>query len=132
MDHVKSHGSDFQQYPHLNNEEFTEVCHNLDRRYRQATLGPLRRKWRLNVCTALDTLFSFGAEYNTYVQIVRPLEGELDHGDLSTFLDNFSFGANDRLSDMPITSEDQDMMEAEESDQVRIFKEQGQSKHSNT
>lgn len=78
------------------------------------------------MCTALDTSFSFGAEYNTYLQIIRPLEGELDHADLSKFLDNFSFGTNDRSSDTTMETEDQDMMEAEEADQVRVFVKQGQ------
>lgn len=119
MEHLKSHGSEFQNYPFLDHEEFAEVCHNLDRRYRQATLGPLRRTWKLRVCTALDTSFSFGAEYSTYIQIVRPLEGDLDHGDLSIHLDNFSFGTDDHASDAPLIVEDHDMMEAEESDQVR-------------
>ena len=85
--------SEFRDYPFLTPSEFAEACHHLDRRYRQATLGPLRRRWKLNVCTALDTSSLLGAEYATYIQIVRPLEGELDD-ELSTCLDSFSFEPN--------------------------------------
>ena len=105
--------SDFKNYPFLTGEEFTEVCHHLDRRYCQAKLGALRRQWRLRVCTALNMSFSLGPEYNTYLQIVRPLEGELDDGDLSTCLENFSFGETMDLE------ADKDLMAAEDGDEVR-------------
>ena len=65
----------------------------------------------MRVCRALNTHFSLGQEYNTFVQIIRPLEGELDDGDLSRFLDNFSFD-EDNLND-------REMIKAEEADQVR-------------
>lgn len=114
MSASKKYGAEFTNYPYLNAEEFAEVCHQLDRRYSQATLGPVRRRWRLRVCRALDISFSTSAEYTTYIQIIRPLDGELDDGDLSAYLDNFSF---DQDKDMANT-EDQDMLEAEESDSV--------------
>ena len=110
--------SDFKNYPFLTGEEFAEVSHHLDRRYCQATLGPVRRQWKLRVCSALNTAFELGPEYNTYIQIVRSLEGELDDGDLSKFLDNFSFN-DPRDSSQPETEADSEMMEAEEADQVR-------------
>lgn len=110
--------SDFQNYPFLTGEEFAEVSHHLDRRYCQATLGPVRRQWKLRVCAALNTVFALGPEYNTYIQIIRPLEGDLGDGDLSKFLDNFSF--DDRTDAAQAETEaDSKMMEAEEADQVR-------------
>lgn len=107
--------SEFKNYPFLDGEEFAEVCHHLDRRYTQATLGPVRRRWKLRVCRALDLSCLASAEYTTYTQIIRPLDGELDDGDLSACLDNFSFGEDG--TDNPGT-EDQEMTEAEESDPV--------------
>ncbi|KAK0657324.1 hypothetical protein B0T16DRAFT_316121 [Cercophora newfieldiana] len=112
-----SSSSDFKNYPLLTGEEFAEICHHLDRRYCQATLGPLRRQWRLRVCTALNTSFSLGPEYNTYLQIVRPLEGELDDGDLSSCLENFSFGGGFGDERMEIEA-DKDTMAAEDADEV--------------
>lgn len=108
-------GADFTNYPHLDAEEFAEVCHHIDRRYTQATLGPVRRRWKLRVCRALDVSFSTSAEYATYVQIIRPLDGELDDGDLSSCLDSFSFGDGDK--DMSST-QDHEMLEAEQADSV--------------
>ncbi|KAK2611251.1 hypothetical protein N8I77_004611 [Diaporthe amygdali] len=114
---VQNTGADFTNYPHLDANEFAEVCHHLDRRYLQATLGPVRRRWKFRVCRALDVLFSTSAEYTTYVQIVRPLDGELDDGDLSSCLDSFSFGDEDK--DMTST-EDHEMAEAEQADSAAI------------
>ena len=109
--------SGFQNYPYLNGEEFAEVCHHLDRKYCQATLGPVRRQWRLRVCTALSTSFALDTEYTTYVHIVRPLDGELDDGGLATQLDKFSLGPGGYLENGP-TDGDKDMIEAEEADEV--------------
>jgi ubiquitin-like-conjugating enzyme ATG10 len=112
--------SDFRAYPFLTPEEFTEACHHLDRRYCQATLGPLRRQWKLRVCTALNTsaAFSLGPEYSTYLQIIRPLEGELDDGGLAGVLDGFSFGSNrgGDEGEIEMGEEDREMLEAEEAD----------------
>lgn len=108
-------GVDFTNYPRLDADEFAEVCHHIDRRYTQATLGPVRRRWKLRVCRALDLSFSTSAEYATYVQIIRPLDGDLDDGDLSSFLDSFSFGDGDK--EMTGT-QDQEMVEAEQADSV--------------
>lgn len=112
-------GADFDEYPFLSSEEFTEACHHLDRTYRHATLGPLRRRWRLSVCTAFNTTsYATGSEYTTYLQITRPLEDDaasaLDDLDLSGQLDRFSLGTPAVLS-VPI-DEDEAMVEAEEAD----------------
>lgn len=106
-------GASFKNYPHLTPEEFTEAVHHLDSRYCRATLGPTRRQWRLRACTALNTSSSFavlGPEYNTYIQIIRPLESSSSgNDDLSQYLDQFSFGDD--------TDEgDKEMMEVEEAD----------------
>jgi len=117
MSEQSKRSTEFNSYPFLNVEEFAETCHRLDRRYTQATLGPLRRRWKLRVCRALDISFTASADYATYIQIIRSLDGELDDGDLSACLDKFSFG-----DDSPGTNDmaDQEMMESEESDQVKF------------
>ncbi|KAK0618393.1 hypothetical protein B0T17DRAFT_336962 [Bombardia bombarda] len=109
---------EFEDYPFLTGAEFTEVCHNLDRRYCQATLGPVRRQWRLRTCSSLNTSFTPGSEYSTYIQIVRPLDGDLDDGDLSSYLDNFSFDTT-RKDDGTLMDlgADADMIDAEEADE---------------
>lgn len=105
---------DFKNYPHLERDEFAEVCHFLDRQYRQATLGPLRRRWRLQVCTALATAFGMDSDHRTYVQITRPLQGSLDHGGLSYEIERFSL-----RDDVVDATQDQEMMVDEDGDEVR-------------
>lgn len=104
---------EFRNYPYLDKDEFSEVCHFLDRHYRQATLGPLRRRWKLRVNTALATAFGDG-DPSTYIQIVRPLEASPDHGDLSSQIEKFSFEDG-------TGNEDLDMLESEEADEVRVL-----------
>ncbi|KAK3495891.1 hypothetical protein B0T13DRAFT_309048 [Neurospora crassa] len=84
---------EIQNYPHLTPSEFAEAAHHLDRRYSQATLGPLRRQWKLRVRSALNTHFVSPSdpEYSTFIQITRPLEVNLDDDGLSEFLDNLCF-----------------------------------------
>lgn len=104
--------TDISNFPNLSHSEFAEACHLLDSRYRRATLGPLRKRWKLNVCTALDTSFSHENDgYTTYVQIIRPLEGDVD---LPFDLGSFS------LSDTSAEGlqGDAELMETEESDKV--------------
>lgn len=103
-------------FPNINHADFAEACHLLDSRYRQATLGPLRRRWRLNVCTALATSFSPDNDgYTTYIQIIRPLEGDVD---LPFDLDGFSLSEN-ATEDLH-NAGDAELMETEESDKVRL------------
>ncbi|XWW99806.1 hypothetical protein V2A60_007818 [Cordyceps javanica] len=103
---------DISHFPNLNQAEFAEACHLLDSRYRQATLGPLRRRWKLNVCTALDTTFSHDNNgYTTYIQIVRPLEADVD---LPFDLGAFSISGN--ATEILTNAQDAEMMETEESD----------------
>jgi len=106
---------EFKNYPYLERDEFVEVCHFLDRQYRQATLGPLRRRWKLRVCTSFATAFGIDTDYSTYVQITRPIQAVLDHGDLSYEMERFSL-SEDTLAGPG----DHEMMEAEEADEVRI------------
>lgn len=93
MEATHNQTSSFENYPFLTAEEFAEACHHLDRRYCQATLGPVRRQWKLRANTALLMAFTPLAEYSTYVQIIRPLDGELDDEGLSAQLDKLSFDA---------------------------------------
>lgn len=109
----------FENYPSLTRDEFTEVCHELDRRYCQATLGSLRRRWKLRLCTSFDTIFSPDGGYITYLQIIRPLEGSLDQDELSLDLDKFSF--TDDGTNGHFTGADKDMMDAEEEDEVGVL-----------
>jgi ubiquitin-like-conjugating enzyme ATG10 len=105
-----------ENFPSLNSEEFTEACHHLDRQYCQASLGPERAQWKLRLCNALCTDFSYGGGFTTYIQIRRPLEFDLDHRDLSLDLDGFSF--SDEKSHHVSIVEDKDMIDAEEADEV--------------
>jgi ubiquitin-like-conjugating enzyme ATG10 len=107
---------DFRSYPYLTREEFAEVCHNLDRQYCRATLGPTRQQWKLRVNTALDTSFLSKVEYVTYVQIIRPLEAVLDHASLSAEIERLTIGAFP--TELGI---DQAMVDAEDSDKVVII-----------
>ncbi|KAK2006881.1 hypothetical protein LZ32DRAFT_71837 [Colletotrichum eremochloae] len=111
----------FKDFPFLTPEEFSEVCHHFDSQYCRATLGPLRQRFKLRVCTALDTSFASGVEYTTYLQIIRPLEVTLDYGDLSSVLDKFSFveGSSERDA---LGLGDEDMIDAEESDEAALSK----------
>lgn len=102
-------------FPSLSPDEFTEACHHLESRYCHAKLGSERARWKLKVCTALCTDFSFEGGYTTYIQIRRPLQTDLDHGDLSLDLENFSF-SDEKNHDVP--GGDRDMMDAEEADEV--------------
>ncbi|KAI0904782.1 hypothetical protein F4823DRAFT_628340 [Ustulina deusta] len=71
---MTSQTSTYRCYPFLTNEEFAEVCHYLDAKYYQATLGPLRNQWRLHLHTALDTSAASHAGLVTFLQIIKPLE----------------------------------------------------------
>ncbi|POR36523.1 Uncharacterized protein TPAR_03223 [Tolypocladium paradoxum] len=105
--------TDIENFPFLTREEFSAACHHLDRHYCRATLGPLRRRWKLRVCAALDTIFSVDGGYTTYVQITRPVEPTLDHDDLSLDLGKFSISEQDRDDENVMAD---DMMDEEESD----------------
>lgn len=107
-----------KDFPHLSQEEFTEACHHLDSQYCRAKLGTLRRRWKLRICTALDTLGLSDAGYTTYIQIIRPLEVAEQNDDLSFTLDNFSF-AEEKLQDSHIAA-DHNLLILEESDEVWI------------
>lgn len=108
--------TDIENYPSLKPEEFAEACHHLDSQYCRATLGPLRKAWKLRVCSALDTTFSFGSGYATYIQIVRPLTPQADLD-----LDLSKFSISDPSGGYGFTAADEDMMDEEESDEVRVL-----------
>ncbi|KAI6372420.1 E2-like conjugating enzyme atg10 [Pyricularia grisea] len=113
--------SEFKNYPFLTAEEFGEICHHLDRKYCQAFLGPVRQQWRLNVLTALETSFVFGADYSTYLQIVRPLtrELELDDGGLSDQLGGFSLESQQAETWI---AGDQGMVDLEDADEYAVIR----------
>jgi hypothetical protein len=103
-------------YPLLAPSEFAEACHHLESAYCRAALGPERGRWKLRRCTALSTDFIFDVGYTTFIQIRRPLQTDLDHGDLSLDLDNFSFSDDPKQDDGLVG--DSDMVDAEDSDEV--------------
>ncbi|KAH6650787.1 hypothetical protein F5144DRAFT_60421 [Chaetomium tenue] len=116
----------YSSYPYLVEQEFVEVCHHFDRKYRQADLGETRRRWRVDVISAVEPaiVFSFGPERYTWLQITRPLENP-DDGDLSSYLDGFSFNEQrtNREMDLEMNVEgDSEMLSTEEADQAVIVK----------
>ncbi|KAI1304742.1 hypothetical protein F5Y03DRAFT_166695 [Xylaria venustula] len=80
----------YQCYPYLTTEEFAEVCHYFDARYSQATLGPLRNRWRLNLHTALNTSATWRADLVTFLQITKPLEHNEVETQLTSLLGNIA------------------------------------------
>ncbi|KAL7628169.1 hypothetical protein AAE478_002367 [Parahypoxylon ruwenzoriense] len=107
-----SQRSNYQCYPYLTSREFAEVCHSLDRKYCQATLGPLRRKWRLHVHTALNVPGE-GPWYTTFVQIARPLDdGTAVNDDLAAEMGGISLHDN----------QDQAMAELEDTDKEVVLR----------
>ncbi|KAI1373605.1 hypothetical protein F4677DRAFT_211712 [Hypoxylon crocopeplum] len=118
MDSSRFHRSTYKYYPYLTKEEFAEVCHYLDRRYYRATLGPLRRQWRLHVHTALELSYAPGPGRTTFLQITRPLDDgtTVDH-DLAVItakIDNVFLG-EDQDSRMTVAADDV-MAQMEDSD----------------
>ncbi|EQL00630.1 Autophagy-related protein 10 [Ophiocordyceps sinensis CO18] len=107
-------------FPYLDRQEFSEACHHLDRQYCHATLGPLRRRWRLRLCNALDTVFSVDGGYTTYIQVTRPLEPRGGHDSLSLDMGRISISGQGHQDAM--VEADQDMMDAEELDSAAIIK----------
>ncbi|KAI1814595.1 hypothetical protein GGS20DRAFT_547591 [Poronia punctata] len=112
----------YQLYPFLTKEEFAEVCHYLDAKYLQATLGPLRNEWRLNVHTAFDTsAMSYGLV--TYIQITKPLEDARVDDQLASQLKDVALTdrAQPRRSRRLRQSEaDRMLIETEEADKVVV------------
>ncbi|KAI1387054.1 uncharacterized protein F4822DRAFT_445133 [Hypoxylon trugodes] len=107
------HRSSYQCYPYLTKEEFAEVCHYLDRRYCRATLGPLRKLWRLHVHTALNLDPDNGPGCSTFLQITRPLDDGTST-DLVAKLGDFSLGGDEDFS-MELNVDD-GVVEMEDSD----------------
>lgn len=68
----------------------------------------------MQVISAFGMSSGFDFGQTTYIQIIKPLEADLDHSDLSLDLTKFSF--RDDSTDLGMN--DQSMIDAEESDQV--------------
>ena len=80
----------------------------------------MRRQWRLRACTALSTSFVLDTEHTTYIQIIRPLDGELEDGsNLASQLEGVSLGPGGYLDAGPV-EEDTEMIEAEERDNLAL------------
>ncbi|KAH7030811.1 uncharacterized protein B0I36DRAFT_362622 [Microdochium trichocladiopsis] len=117
MDQASHYRSTYRAYPHLTPEEFAEVCHHLESRYCKATLGPLRRRWRLHVRTALSTSFDFDSDHATYLQIRRPLTSasSAEDDELAATFGTFSFGSLEGQDDVVVA--DDHMVQMDESDE---------------
>ncbi|KAI1634363.1 hypothetical protein F4809DRAFT_651944 [Biscogniauxia mediterranea] len=115
--------STYRCYPYLTDEEFAETCHYLDSKYCQATLGSLRKDWRLNVHNALDTSFEAHRSLVTFLQITKPLDRSLADQQLASQIGKLGLDyspeqGRKRYSTRQrnTTSADQVMIEMEESD----------------
>ncbi len=122
---MTSQTSTYRCYPFLTNEEFAEVCHYLDAKYYQATLGPLRNQWRLHLHTALDTSAASHAGLVTFLQIIKPLENNDVDNQLACRLGNVALDeshASTRRSTrqaMHQSAADSMLISMEEADKVR-------------
>ena len=104
--------SEYTQYPLLTQAEFDLACHHFQNRYMQATLGPLRRTFRVDL---RHDMFNDA----TYLSIIQPIKSPQD--DVSDLL---NFGAL-RASDEDDNGFGRDQMmnidyEAEEGDTVQL------------
>lgn len=106
---------DIKNFPCLNKDEFAEACHYLESQYCRATLGHLRKRWKLRLCTALD-LGSGDGGNATYIQVIRPIEASTDTDHLLSSLRNVSL-SDDPIEDVLIRGDDV-MVRAEEADEV--------------
>lgn len=104
----------FANFPSLTAEEFEETCHHLDSRYRRATLGDLRSRWKLQLCTSLSSNFSFFDMPRTYIEIKRALGP--DQQDLSMGFD--ALNISQRGNDDEYLDADNEMADDEISDRV--------------
>lgn len=119
MDSSNCHRSSYKCYPYLTKAEFSEVCHYLDRRYRRATLGPLRKEWRLHVHTALELSFEPGSGRTTFLQVTRPLDNRTAADDeLAAKMGGVSLGED---QDMQLDA-DEMMVKMEDSDKEVVSK----------
>ncbi|RYP38124.1 hypothetical protein DL767_002641 [Monosporascus sp. MG133] len=116
--------SSYQQYPYLTGDEFAEACHLLDRRYYRATLGPLRKQWRLTVHTALDVSFPAYSDLVTFLQITRPLEADSPtDNELASQMGAFRLGGDSEGdADDALTEADEMMVETEDLDKEVILR----------
>ncbi len=111
----------YQQYPYLTQEEFAETCHLLDSRYCRATLGPLRKQWRLNVHTALNMSSVADSDFVTFLQITRSLDENPADVELALRMDTFCLDGRaqkDTDTEDDLIEADTIMMEMEDSDRV--------------
>ncbi len=102
--------SEYEQYPMLTQAEFELACHHLHNRYIQATLGPLRRSFRMNLTHNLLNDYA-------YLTIIQPVK--LPEDDISGLLDFASLNTRDASSEA-MNDEVMNMdVDAEENDEVR-------------
>ena len=106
--------SEYKEYPLLSPAEFDLACHHFHNRYLQATLGLLRRTFRIDLRHDMSSDI-------TYLTIIQPIQAP--HDDVS---DQLNFGAL-RASDQDDSGLGGDSgvlnmdIEAEEADIVRMI-----------
>ncbi|KAI0204677.1 hypothetical protein F4808DRAFT_306489 [Astrocystis sublimbata] len=113
----------YRSYPFLDNEEFAEVCHYLESKYIQATLGPIRKEWRLDLHTALNTSATSHADLVTFVQITKSLGSNQVDDELASHFGNValsepsaSLRRSKRQAQRQPAAEDSAMVDVEEAD----------------
>jgi ubiquitin-like-conjugating enzyme ATG10 len=92
-------------------------------RYCQAALGPLRKQWRLNLHTALDTSATSYVDQVTFLQITRPFDTEAED-QLTSLLGNVALEesmASTRRSTRQATT-DRILIDMEDADKVRSMR----------
>ena len=100
--------SEYQNYPLMTQAEFDLACHHFHNRYIQATLGPLRRTFRVDV---RHDMF----RDSTYLEIIQPINAlQDDISDLLNFgalrasdIDDNEIGGNNMVG-MDFDAEDAD------------------------
>lgn len=108
---------DIANFPSLTAEEFEEACHHLDRRYRQATLGMLRMRWKLRLRSALNYAsdFAYADMPKTIIEITKPFEYKDEDLGLDMHALSLSEGAG---TESEAIQADQEMEMNEASDEV--------------
>ncbi|RWA11899.1 hypothetical protein EKO27_g3203 [Xylaria grammica] len=112
--------STYQCYPFLTNEEFAEVCHYFDAKYCRAPLGPLRKQWRLDLHTALDTTATSHTDLVTFLQITIPLDNNEVDDQLASSLGNIALGEPSTSSRRSRRLAMQDAVQQPEADSMMI------------
>ncbi|KAI0838995.1 hypothetical protein F5Y06DRAFT_37177 [Hypoxylon sp. FL0890] len=119
IDNFLGHKSQIGNKEHLVSIAKTRSAHR-NRRYSRATLGPVRKQWRLHVHTALELSYENGPGHTTFLQITRPLDDVTSAvSDLAAQMGDVSLADDDSSMEL---SADHIMVEMEDSDKEALAK----------